>query len=603
MTCSLDAVPTRLRASLTLAALIGLLAAAEPTSKDDARLKQALERFPAADADGDGVLTQGEAQAFLKARRGGAGGNAPAREARQKAALPAGAGVKPTRTVMVPMRDGVRLATDVYLPAGNGPWPAVAHRTPYNRQRDQQEAAAAGFTGRGYAYVAQDWRGQFGSEGTYDTLRAELNENDGYDSVEWIAAQPWCNGKVGLVGGSGPGIAALQAVMARPPHLVAAVVGVATAFPEDRQRLNGGVLQNQTAQWLAQRGIEVHEWPRPGTWVVDRVLATPATPRADATPNPVALLHHGGWFDIFGDAPLTQWLRQDKDRSRAVIGPTGHGNRATELPFPDERLARPSQAEWLDYWLKGERNGAPDGPPIHYYLMGDARNPRSPGNAWKQAETWPIPHQPTAYHLRQDGGLTLDRPSEAGAARRYTYDPRDPVPTLGGAIMGPVQGPTDQRPLAGRPDILRFATGPLEAPVEITGGVRVELWISSDVPDTTVMVKLLDLYPDGYEALILDSAIMARYREGFARPSPLEGGRPTRLTVELGSTALVFDRRHRIGVHVTSSSSPKFEVHPNTFDPVGSYDQARVAHNTVHVSSEHPSRLIVPRIVAAPERN
>src|SRR5262249_3148068 len=155
---------------------------------------------------------------------------------------------------------------------------------------------------------------------------------------------------------------------------------------------------------------------------------------------------------------------------------------------------------------------------------------------------------------------TLAAPDEPDGSRTYSYDPRKPVPTLGGAIMGPEQGPADQRPLANRGDILRFATAPLETPVEITGNVRVELWISSDAPDTTSMAKLLDIYPDGYEALMLDSATMARYRDGFDRPAPLEAGRPTRLTVELGSTALVFDRGHRIGLHVTSSNAPKFEV-------------------------------------------
>jgi predicted acyl esterase len=580
-----------------LAPPVHVFAAAEPTSKDDARLKQALTRFPAADANGDGVLTQAEAQAFLKARKQGGAG---------KSATPSAGALKPSQTVMVPMRDGARLATDVYQPEGKGPWPAIAHRTPYNRQAAQHPGAAAGFVGRGYAYVVQDWRGQFGSEGKYDTLRPELNQHDGYDTVEWIAAQSWCNGKVGMVGGSGPGIAALQAAMADPPHLVAVVAGVGSAFPEERQMLSGGVMLSQSAQWLAKRGMAVSEWPRPSTWIVDQVLTPPnvaPSTRPTSTPNHVALLHHGGWFDIFGDAPLTQLAHQDKGRSRAIMGPTGHGGRVTDLPFPDARPSGPSQAEWLDFWLKGEPNGALDGPPIRYYLMGDARNPKAPGNVWKSAESWPVPHRPVPFYLRQDGLLTpLPAPaSETGAARSYASDPRDPVRTLGGAIMGSVQGPVDQRPLMDRGDIVRFVTGPLEAPFEITGNVLAEFWVSSDSPDTTFMVKLLDVYPDGYEALILDSAIMARYRDGFAAPAPLEAGRPYRLTVQLGSTALVFDRGHKIGVHVASSNAPKFEVHPNTFAPVASYDEARIARNTLHLSPEYPSRLIVPQIASGDE--
>jgi putative CocE/NonD family hydrolase len=358
-------------------------------------------------------------------------------------------------------------------------------------------------------------------------------------------------------------------------------------------------MQNQSARWLAQRGFPVPDWPRPSTWIVDQVLASPSGPPPAETPNPVALLHLGGWFDIFGDAPLTQLARQDRRRSRAIVAPTGHGGRTTELPFPNARLASPSQADWFDYWLKGVRNGALHGAPIRYYLMGDARNPTAPGNVWKEAESWPVPHQSTPFFLHQDGGLTRAEPGEAEASRAYRNDPRGPAPTLGGSIMGPVQGPTDQRPLAGRADILRFATPPLETPVEVTGNARAELWISSDAPDTTFMVKLVDRYPDGYEALILDSAIMTRYRDGFSNPTPLEPGRRYKLTIELGSTALVFDRGHQIAVHVTSSSAPKFEVHPNTFAGVRSLDEAKVARNTVHVSKAHPSRLILPLIVTS----
>jgi predicted acyl esterase len=505
----------------------------------------------------------------------------------------------PASTIMVPMRDGVRLSTDVYRPAGSGAWPAIVQRTPYNRRAARQPEQAAGLVDRGYVYVVQDWRGQFGSEGKYDSLSPEGGERDGYDTVEWIAGQPWCNGKVGIMGGSGPGIAALQTVIARPPHLVAAAVSVATAFPHERQALNGGVMQNQSARWLAQRGFPVPEWPRPSTWIVDQVLVGSSRPPAAETPNPVALLHVGGWFDIFGDAPLTQLARQDPHRSRAIVGPTGHGGRTTELPFPSARHAGPSQADWFDYWLKGARNGALDAAPVRYYLMGDARNPRAPGNVWKEAERWPVPHQPASFFLRFDGSLTRAEPGVTDAARGYRNDPRDPVPTLGGSIMGPVQGPSDQRPLAGRADILRFATAPLETPVEITGPARAELWITSDAPDTTFMVKLLDRYPDGYEALILDSAIMTRYRDGFVDPTPLEPGRRYKLAVELGSTALVFDQGHQIAVHVSSSSAPKFEVHPNTFAGVRSYDEAKVARNTVHVSKAHASRLILPLIVAS----
>src|SRR5262249_42097163 len=149
----------------------------------------------------------------------------------------------------------------------------------------------------------------------------------------------------------------------------------------------------------------------------------------------------------------------------------------------------------------------------------------------------------------------------------FMSDPRDPIPTRGGAIMGPAQGPADQRPLGPRSDILRFATAALDSPVEITGNVRAELWIGSDAPDTAVMVKLLAIYPAGTEAPPLDSAARARYRGGFDKPVPLEPGKAAGLVVDLGSTAVVFDRGHRIGLHIAGSNAPKFEVPPNTYEP------------------------------------
>ena len=190
--------------------------------------------------------------------------------------------------------------------------------------------------------------------------------------------------------------------------------------------------------------------------------------------------------------------------------------------------------------------------------------------------------------------LERQQPDEEDASLTYEYDPRNPVPTIGGANLILPKGPMDQRPLSDRDDILRFSTAPLEEPVQITGKVHVKLHVSSDVPDTTFMAKLIDVYPDGYQALILDSAVMARYRDGMDVPTPMEPGEVYEVTIDLWSTALVFDRGHRIAIHVTSSNSPRYEVHPNTFEPVGSYDDARVAHNKVHLSSDHPSRGILP---------
>jgi putative CocE/NonD family hydrolase len=197
--------------------------------------------------------------------------------------------------------------------------------------------------------------------------------------------------------------------------------------------------------------------------------------------------------------------------------------------------------------------------------------------------------------MHADGLLSLEKPARTGKSLSYRYDPTDPVPTIGGNILDLKNaGPLDQRPLADRKDVLRFVTEPLEEPLAITGKVLAELHISSDAPDTTFMVKLIDIYPSGYQALVRDSAVMARYHSSPTTPAPLEPGKTYKLEVDMWSTAIVFNKGHRIAVHVQSSNAPKYEVHPNAYEPVDTMDEARVATNTLHVSSAAASCLILP---------
>ncbi|MBM4045698.1 MAG: CocE/NonD family hydrolase, partial [Planctomycetes bacterium] len=181
------------------------------------------------------------------------------------------------------------------------------------------------------------------------------------------------------------------------------------------------------------------------------------------------------------------------------------------------------------------------------------------------------------------------------ASLTYEYDPRNPAPSLGGNYgLGTKSGPHDQRPLKDRKDVLRFVTEPLAEPVAITGKVWAELHVSSDAPDTEFVAKLVDIYPDGYEAMMRESVMLARYWQGLDKPAPMEKGKVYTLKMDLWSTALVFNRGHRIAVLVTSSSNPAYEVHPNSYEPVMSMDKAPVALNAIHLSADHASRLILP---------
>jgi len=353
--------------------------------------------------------------------------------------------------------------------------------------------------------------------------------------------------------------------------------------------------------WLRRRGAPVPQWPKPTVRPFDR----PAYERrveAAAAKNRVAFISQTGWFDLFLESSLDYFKAFSKNGKVFVfIEPKGHSH-LTTAKFP--AAVRPPEAKLPSFALlmRGEDKEALAGRTsfICYYLMGDFRTPGAPGNCYKVTREWPLPHKDVSLYLNANGALTRAAPEQNTASLSYKYDPKDPVPSIGGGYYGNMNsGPDDQRPLHGRKDILRFETAPLESPMEITGKLSAELFVSSDVPDTTFMVKVLDIYPDGYEAYVRESAIMARYGNGLNSPTPLKKGQVVRLQLDLWSTAIVINKGHKLAVHVTSSSAPKYEVHPNTYKPVNSFDGVPVATNTIHMDTAHPSRVILP-VVAIP---
>ena len=278
------------------------------------------------------------------------------------------------------------------------------------------------------------------------------------------------------------------------------------------------------------------------------------------------------------------------------MGPFAHFPMSGKITYPardslpDFRPALP----WFDHWLKGVDNGITDEPVVRYFLMGDPFDEEAPGNEWRTAARWPPPAETVSYYLDAAGVLRSDRPSTAGVDS-YTYDPRDPVPTVGGNNLFLPRGPLDQRKVGERQDVLEYLTPPLEQPVQVVGRVKAELFVSTDAPDTDFVAKLVDVYPDGYEALVLDQPFRLRYRDGLDDPRRAEKGTVYRIDMNLWTTALVFNRGHRIALHVTSSNAPRFEPHSNTWEPVLDFDaEARVARNGIHRGVEHASRLLLP---------
>jgi len=210
-------------------------------------------------------------------------------------------------------------------------------------------------------------------------------------------------------------------------------------------------------------------------------------------------------------------------------------------------------------------------------------------------DSWPLPAEETSFYLSADNKLSMAKPEAEEASVTYAYDPNDPVVRVDIDAKGLIaDGPVDQRPMRDRDDVIYFVSDVLKEPVEVNGRMRAELYVSSDAPDTTFVVKLLDIYPDGYEAMMAWGPMMARYHKGFDQPEPLEKGKVYKLDIDLRSTSMVFNKGHRIGVYVASSDAGRYAVHPNTYEPIESYEEANVANNTIHLSAEHPSRVILP---------
>lgn len=563
------------------------------TSKHDEGLRAYLAQHPGADLNVDGVLTEEEWETHIPA-----GQLAPARVLRE---MPAGA---THRHVMLSMRDGVKLATEIFLPPGDGPFPARVIRGAYDRWRNAL-AMAKQHGRKPLVLVTQSLRGDkdSGRNDDFDPLSFDNEIDDGFDTIEWLAAQPWCNGRVGMAGGSGNGFPGYMALLAAPPHLTVCHApnsgGDATAY----WFFHNGV-RRAMYDWAGNRNMTVRDWPRPTLRSFDPGAQRQRL-KAAAENHHSVFIADTGWYDIFSEAALDYFEAFGPKGGVFVrVDPRSHGAMIWDGKYPrhhrwPENVTFPDAVELLlDPGLEVPKRST-----LVYYLMGDVTDRTAPGNTYKVTHVWPVPSTATRWYMQSNGGLTLSAPAEANAALTFRYDPRDPVPTKGGATLFAAKenkGPVDQRLLSKREDILRFYSEPLKVPVEVTGKILADLYISSDVQDTTFMVKLIDVYPDGYEALVRDSAVMARYWKGRDRPAPLEKRKVYRLRIDMWSTALVFNRGHRISVHVTSSNSPKYEAHPNTYEPVTSFDAVPVATNTVHVSTRHPSSIILPVVSAVP---
>jgi putative CocE/NonD family hydrolase len=566
--------------------------------------------------------------------------------------------VRETRGHRVAMRDGVRLSVDLYVPDGPGPFPALLMHTPYSNNPTGGLARARWFAEHGYAVAASDVRGRFDSEGDFDPFDRR-HKTDGYDLVEWLAAQDFCTGKVGMIGGSYLGWTQWWTATQAPPHLATIVPEVA---PPDQFRnapYQNGVLVSWAMDWAAmmagrtmqsagegpyggfgghraedfrllpyvdlnrRRGAMDGAWFE--TWMREN-LSTADYWQGIAYQRPedyarvaVPTLAVTGWFDANHPGSPQNYLGMkqhgptpESRRPHLVIGPWQHsfnaGSKLGQFDYGPQSVIdwNGYVCRWLDHWLKGAENGVQQDPPVYLFVMGR--------NQWRAEQDWPLPQtQWTPYYLHSggkantaegDGTLDTVPPSADEPADHYTYDPADPPPSpfTGGHLE---DGAADARTAAARPDVLVYTTPPLAEAVEVTGPIEATLYAATSARDTDWMVRLIDVQPDGYAAILCDGLIRARCRDPerqgeftSERLSTIEPGEVYEYTIRFWrGTANEFAAGHRIRVEISSAYYPYYLPNHNTGeDNLALATASVVAEQTIYHDADHPSHIVLPII-------
>ena len=592
--------------------------------------------------------------------------------AQQRAAAVARGGVT-CETVYAPMRDGVRLATDVYRPAEPGRYPVIMQRTPYG-WRLGQGCFADGLSGgmafwaeNGYVAVSQDARGTFRSEGVFRPIVQE--QQDGYDAVEWAAAQPWSNGRVALTGTSYMGVTQWQAALAAPPSLVAITPGQTATDYHDHWTYVNGVFDLWFGQsWPlaffapdalrrerlaagaspeeAQRAAEAYLAEGRQQIAREWIHATPLSGFAgfrELAPYYYEWLEHpdyddywaqidveaqwdrvevpalvdGAWGDLFhiGSVRAFEGMRNGAATAAAragtmlvMTGGGGHGQEgALRFGNAGDFDVRGLRLRFYDHHVKGVDNGIDRDPRVRLFVQQPPDAGLQGDGFWLEGDAFPPAGAETVrLHLASGGranGRWGDGVLVAGGAPRgpddtFTYDPRAPVPALGGGLCCLTlgfyfrSGVQDQSTLERRDDVLVYTSEPLEADLAVVGPVTVRLWASSTARDTDFTAKLVDVHPDGFAQNVLDRIVRARLRGGSkAAPEPIEPGRAYEYVIDMGYTANVFGAGHRVRLDVSSSAFPHFARNPNTGARPATGGRLEAAVQTVHHDAERPSRV------------
>jgi len=541
----------------------------------------------------------------------------------------------------VEMSDGALLYTRVYLPDPNiwgpGPYPVILSRTPYGIGEPGSDPTWPVDIYLGYARVDQDTRGRYYSQGL-DRLFYD-DTSDGYDAVDWIADQEWCDGNIGAYGYSAPGNTAFLAAGEPHPNLKAIAPLSSSGNLENDLTFEGGAFRGDALLWGIYQtvaglslvpgghrdllGIDLMTWLY-HTGEVYGLLgnligyaAYPTMPGSywmhlplyNFQPNYAAMQPYGnevvshpdqdawrdhfkvydtvevptllatGWYDFFQRCQIDAFVAlQEQDVPVKLV--VGSGTHGTPPPIP--------VYEWFDYWLKGIDNGIMDEPPVQYYCM--------EADEWRWANEWPPEEvEYVDYYLHEDGVLSTDSPTASEEPASYTYDPMDPVITRGGTNLFLSSGSLDQTPVVlGRDDILTYTGSPLTEEVEVAGPLTVVLSVSSDCLDTDFTAKVIDVQPGGELMLVADGIIRARYRDSMATPELMEPGEVYAITFDIGNIDYLFEAGHRIRVDISSSNFPKYDRNLNTGGVLYKESTWTVAENTIYHDADNPSYIMLP---------
>jgi uncharacterized protein len=524
------------------------------------------------------------------------------------------------RNVVVTMRDGVKLKADIYRPNVDGKFPVLLQRTPYNKDNGVEFGIKA--ASRGYVVIFQDVRGRYASEGEWYTFKNE--PNDGYDTIEWAAALPYSDGRVGMFGGSYVGATQMLAAIAHPPHL-AGICPVVTAsnYHENWTYTGGAFAQWFNEDWtsgLAQNTYErlVYDQNDPvgGIWkmpltdypilnlekrpdlgsnasVAPYFLDWLAHPSYDDYWKALSIeehfqdikvpaLHVAAWYDLFLGGSLKNYegikahggseeARKGQQLLVVIGGHSGPGPKVGDVDFGAN--AKEPKDEWelqyYDYLFKGVHNQFADGKPVKIFVMGE--------NHWREEDDWPLARaKSTKYFLHSagkanslagNGTLSATAPGKE-SADQYVYNPANPAPTVGGPLCCESwrwqPGPRDQRAVEGREDVLVYSTPPMTEDTEVTGPVSLELYVKSSAVDTDFTGKLVDVWPNGFAQNLTEGILRARYRDSRETPTLMNPGQIYKLTIDLWATSNVFKKGHVLRLEVSSSNFPRFDRNLNT---------------------------------------